>query len=50
MKHLPDLGIALGVACMIAGAAWIYMPAGLILAGGLLIGFSILAAVNEHNR
>lgn len=50
MKHLPDLAVVAGMACMIAGATWIYMPAGLILAGGLLIALGILAAVNEHNR
>jgi len=50
MKKAPDLAVGLGIICLIAGVVWVYIPAGLIVAGALLIGLGILVALNEHRR
>lgn len=37
MKHIPDVLLIAGAACVSCGAWQIYQPAGLIVAGVLLI-------------
>jgi hypothetical protein len=44
LPYLPDVLLAIGVACVISGVWWIYPPAGLILLGAALVAAAVFGA------
>ncbi len=49
-KHVYNASLALGTALTSIGAGLVYLPAGLIVGGVLILGFTIMGAALSSRR
>jgi len=50
MRHLVDLAVLFGAGLIIAGAAWMYLPLGLIVAGLIVLFFAVMGVKHGSPR